>query len=369
MFSKLLTLSALLSVSQAKDFSDKEKEGLDLASGFFAGSGTITKEPNMDELKGCMQYLDHIYGYADDGYPLLFSNDLSSKLQGVKKIAHMIHMIRSSQSQCQKLNADWDKINKMSDAWRNPKDVSFNNNRLSLHGMDLEDQLGLRSQAAWAAKDYETVGEELGRASLKLINNGKLIDQGKDPSSGSSTDVDPKKVYFQKMGAEFASGFLFGIRIGGFNEDELYDCMLKEEKAYGIFLNADMEMKKAIQYSDNELAVKALEDMVRYIYDLAEEKGTDGVKICPSLTKDESKLNESKKIIRELTNPKRKIQMKGGILTFNKEDVSEETELFVNMYVQGNYKALGYTFANMLHKHSHYSQSKRRILHDPTIIY
>jgi hypothetical protein len=92
-------------------------------------------------MEDCLQYLDHIYGYADDGFPLLLEDELSSKMQGVKKIAHLIHMIRSSKSQCKNLNADWDKINKMTDAWGNPRDVSFNNNRLLLHGIDLEDQL------------------------------------------------------------------------------------------------------------------------------------------------------------------------------------------------------------------------------------
>jgi uncharacterized protein YegJ (DUF2314 family) len=48
------------------------------------------------------------------------------------------------------------------------------------------------------------------------------------------------------MGAEFAAGFFFGIRIGGFDEDMLFSCMQKEEGAYGIFYNADMEMKKAL---------------------------------------------------------------------------------------------------------------------------
>jgi len=46
MLTKLLTLAALFSVSQTKDYSDKEKEGLDIARGFFIGSGTVTKEPN-----------------------------------------------------------------------------------------------------------------------------------------------------------------------------------------------------------------------------------------------------------------------------------------------------------------------------------
>jgi len=129
-------------------------------------------------LKSCLQYLEHIYGYADKGFPKLFGDTLQDKLDGVKKISHMIHMIKSSQSQCADLNADWDKINKMSDAWKNPKDVSYNNGRLLFHGIDIEDELDVHSSAAWESRDFYTVGEELGKASLKLINNGKLIDDG-----------------------------------------------------------------------------------------------------------------------------------------------------------------------------------------------
>lgn len=49
------------------------------------------------------------------------------------------------------------------------------------------------------------------------------------------------------MGAEFASGFLFGANIGGFDEKMLFDCLSNEEKAQGIFYNADLELKKALQ--------------------------------------------------------------------------------------------------------------------------
>jgi len=62
---------------------------------------------------------------------------MKDKMTAMKKIAHMIHMIRSSESQCGVLNADWDTINQMSDAWRNPKDVAFEDGTLYLHGIDI----------------------------------------------------------------------------------------------------------------------------------------------------------------------------------------------------------------------------------------
>jgi len=57
-------------------------------------------------------------------------------------------MIRSSQSKCGALNADWDTLNEMSDAWRNPKDVQFTGDQLLIHGIDIRDQLA-DSVEAW----------------------------------------------------------------------------------------------------------------------------------------------------------------------------------------------------------------------------
>lgn len=55
-------------------------------------------------------YLDHIYGYADKAYPLIKKDNMRDKLSGIDKISHMISMIKSSESRCGALNADWDKI-------------------------------------------------------------------------------------------------------------------------------------------------------------------------------------------------------------------------------------------------------------------
>lgn len=48
------------------------------------------------------------------------------------------------------------------------------------------------------------------------------------------------------MGAEFAVGFLFGVNVGGFEEKMIFDCLMAEPTAEGIFYNADMELKKAL---------------------------------------------------------------------------------------------------------------------------
>lgn len=144
---------------------------------------------------------------------------------------------------------------------------------------------------------------------MLLTHNGKLIDQGKDipgsgtkptPGTGSTGGTkDPKRAYFTKMGADFAAGFLFGTNIGGFDEKMLYECLVKEEKAQGIFYNADLELKKALQQGDPSAAIKGFDDMVRFIYDMATEK-TGGANTCPELTADKDKLRDGLRIIQEL---------------------------------------------------------------------
>lgn len=160
-----------------------------------------------------------------------------------------------------------------------------------------------------------------------LIKNGQLIDQGKDPNpttspvnTGSQDAVDPKRAYFTKMGAEFAAGFLFGANIGGFDEKMLYECLQKEEKAQGIFYNADLELKKALQQGDPTAAINGFDDMVRFIYDMATER-TGAGPTCPELTADQQKLKDGLRIIQELQNPLTTMKMGGDdgmSLMFNK---------------------------------------------------
>lgn len=84
-----------------------------------------------------MRFLDHVWGYASDAFDLIQKDSLKDKLKAIKKLAHMIHMIRSSESQCEVLDADWDSINQMSEAWRAPKDIKFEDGTLYVHGVDI----------------------------------------------------------------------------------------------------------------------------------------------------------------------------------------------------------------------------------------
>lgn len=130
-------------------------------------------------MQDCLSFLDHIHGYADKAGAAFEKGTLKDGLKGISKIAHMIHMIRSSESRCGALPADWDTLNEMSEAWRNPKDVEFGDEGLLVHGVNITKFAG-ETANAWDNKDYEKVGYEIGRASLSIVHNGKLIDLGQD---------------------------------------------------------------------------------------------------------------------------------------------------------------------------------------------
>jgi len=105
------------------------------------------------------------------------------------------------------------------------------------------------------------------------------------------------------MGAEFASGFLFGANIGGFDEKMLYDCLQLEPRAQGIFYNADLKLKDALKTGSPDAAIEGFDDMVRFIYDMATEGEHRGTNTCPALTADQSKLEDGRRIIAELQDP------------------------------------------------------------------
>ena len=57
---------------------------------------------------------------------------------------------------------------------------------------------------------------------------------------------DPKREYFEKLGAEFASGFFAGTKVDHFDSIDLYNCLHREPTAVELFYRADLEMKRAL---------------------------------------------------------------------------------------------------------------------------
>ena len=73
------------------------------------------------------------------------------------------------------------------------------------------------------------------------------------------------------MGAEFAAGFLYGTKVGGFDEKSLYECLQKEPRADDLFLKADNDLKMALYKHDPNKAMHAISEMIEFIMDIATE--------------------------------------------------------------------------------------------------
>ena len=116
---------------------------------------------------------------------------------------------------------------------------------------------------------------------------------------------DPKK-YFAWKGAEFASGFLKGAKVGEFETKELFECVVKEQHAEEIFAKADMEIGESFKKKDVATGIKGLDTMVGFIVDLASETGKDKkTPICMDIDKNPKAWKDVGEMIKILKDPKR----------------------------------------------------------------
>lgn len=93
---------------------------------------------------------------------------------------------------------------------------------------------------------------------------------GPSKSSGEVGE-DPKREYFEKMGAQFASGFFAGTEVGELDEIDLYNCLHREPEAVHFFYRADEALKESWIKKDSHEAVKALDEMIRFVVEMVIE--------------------------------------------------------------------------------------------------
>ena len=86
-----------------------------------------------------------------------------------------------------------------------------------------------------------------------------------EPKSAATEGDGAKKHYIEKVGAEFAAGFLYGGRVASFKPEELVECLEKEENADNVFYEADIKMKRAFESKQPEFVIKALEEMMKFV--------------------------------------------------------------------------------------------------------
>ena len=136
--------------------------------------------------------------------------------------------------------------------------------------------------------------------------------------------------------------------------------MEREPRAEGVFYKAMVELTRSMVDNDPEKGIKAMDDMVGFVFDMAiEHKGKDwGDKICPIMTANEEKLGDIKKIVKELVNPMTTIKWNDeeGTVTFNDQDVTDETMLMIEAFEMQDAKKLGFIYGDTLDKHMEYNR-------------
>ena len=112
---------------------------------------------------------------------------------------------------------------------------------------------------------------------------------------------DPHKEYFEKIGAEFATAFLYGMKVGGFDEVDLFQCLHREQNAVRFFYEADEGLKKSLARKDPYEAIHSLKELVGFIAIMAYDHvpGRDDRKLCYELKKD-GEWEDYEKVIRLL---------------------------------------------------------------------
>lgn len=113
-----------------------------------------------------------------------------------------------------------------------------------------------------------------------------------------------KKHYVEKVGAEFASGFLYGGQVGQFDPTVIAGCLDQEDMADRTFFQADMEMKRAFEQKEPEMGIKALEDMMKFVAMMLRETTTDANgeehRVCEALAVKKEDFKQFKYVALEL---------------------------------------------------------------------
>merc|ERR1719272_2100769 len=105
--------------------------------------------------------------------------------------------------------------------------------------------------------------------------------------TATCTAEDPRKEYFEKIGAQFAHGFLYGAKVGSFDEVDLFTCLQRETDALKYFYQADEELKRSLYKHDPDEAIHGLKELIGFIAIMANTNvpGRSG-RICSELAFD-----------------------------------------------------------------------------------
>lgn len=168
----------------------------------------------------------------------------------------MVVGLATARGDCGQMRADWDKLAKFGDVWKTPVTLAYRQDvDFVINGSDIFPEINMAIGAYDSASFYD-FGARLGEASNKIFNGMERYKNRKEHPDPKVTPIPDAKIqYAKKMGAEFAAGFLYGAQVGGFDEGKLFDCLDREITADQIFVQADADLKTAIQNNDPNMAV------------------------------------------------------------------------------------------------------------------
>jgi hypothetical protein len=161
---------------------------------------------------------------------------------------------------------------------------------------------------------------------------------------------DPKREYFEKLGAEFAAGFFAGTRVDHFDSIDLYNCLHREPEAVHYFYRADEALKSALYQHDEQAVIKAMDELIQFLAEMVmEDYPHSRVEVCREFKDRQAQWGDVKRILEDLKNPETTLQSGSDHhFFFNKVDVTTGIHNVIEDYIQQSWSRLGYNYVQTL---------------------
>lgn len=288
------------------------------ASGFFAGAKLGEYDPKV--LYDCLKREKHadelyVHGFKDLWGAIKYHSPQFG-VKGLDEMAFMmLDMVKETSTTkdgkkyatCFAVdynkNNNWTEFKKIFAALTDKrKTFQFNGKSIYFNGKDFN------KSAYWLAKTWE---------SQDFKKFGWLLAHEMDVAVNA-----PQPCPVLLHGSEFASGFLYGAKVGGYDSKLLYKCLEKEEKADMIYHHGFEDLWGSIKAKNPKQGIKGLDEMVYFTYDmLAEKSKTKSGKVyqtCYAVDYDKkANWKNYVGIIKALKDEKKTLQFDGKHFMFN----------------------------------------------------
>lgn len=168
---------------------------------------------------------------------------------------------------------------------------------------------------------------------------------------GAFLKDDPKRDYFEKMGAQFAAGYFAGTKVAEFDEIDMFECLHAEPTAVEYFYKADEQLKESWIKKDPSGAVKGLDELIRFLGELVmEDYPHTRTQVCKTFDHKDAKWDNLKAIMEAEKDPETTLQATGDKLFFNKKDITTEAGNMTEDYLKQEFRYLGWRLGDTMYK-------------------